>query len=114
MAPPTLIESRHPGFTSLPMSILFMPSDADRFEDDFEAMKEFVDDEGNHYSVIQFADDSGRVFRRRPSLDDTSIAEFVQHDLSAIGCMRNIAVATDFEVDEDTNTQRNLVELMSE
>lgn len=89
-----------------------MPSDAENFEADFDSFKEFVDDEGRHFYVIQFEDDSGRIFRKIPSEDGNSVAEFVIRDRFAKEGMRKIASATDFDVDEDMNTQQNLRDLM--
>ena len=89
-----------------------MPSDADSFEDDLESFKEFVDDEGRHFYIIQFEDGSGRIFRKQPSEDENSVAEFVVRDRYAKEGMRKIASATDFDVDEDANTQENLRNLM--
>jgi hypothetical protein len=89
-----------------------MPSDADRFEDDLERFKEFVDGEGRHFYTIQFEDGSGRIFRKQPSEDENSVAEFVVRDRYAKEGMRKIASATDFDVDEDANTQQNLRNLM--
>jgi predicted nuclease of restriction endonuclease-like (RecB) superfamily len=91
-----------------------MPSDAERFESDFRSFKEFVDDEGRHFYVIQFEDDSGRILRKRNSDDGDSMAEFVIRDGFAMEGMRKIASATDFEVDEESNTQQNLRNLMGE
>jgi hypothetical protein len=79
----------------------------------FDALKKFVDDDGRHFYVIQFENDSGRVFRKTQSDDDTSIAELVPHDESAMECMRMIASATDFDVEEAANTQQNLRRLMA-
>lgn len=89
-----------------------MPSDADRFEDNLDSFKEFVDDEGRHFYIIQFEDGSGRIFRQQQSEDEDSLAEFVVRDRYAKEGMRKIAAATDFEVDEDANTQQNLRTLM--
>lgn len=89
-----------------------MPSNADRFEDDLNSFKEFVDDEGRHFYIVQFEDGSGRVFRQQQSEDENSVGEFVIRDRYAKEGMRKIAAATDFEVDEDANTQQNLRNLM--
>ena len=89
-----------------------MPSDADRFESAVDGFKEFVDDDGRHFYVLQFEDDSGRILRKQPSEDDHSVAEFVIRDRFAKEGMRMIASATDFDVDEDANTQQNLSDLM--
>lgn len=89
-----------------------MPSDAETFEATFESFKEFVDDDGHHFYIIQFDDDSGRIFRKQPSEDERSTAEFTIRDRFAMEGMRRIASATDFEVDKDTNTQQNLRNLM--
>jgi len=40
-----------------------MPSDANDFVEKLDSFKEFSDDKGGHYLVIQFEDDSGRVFK---------------------------------------------------
>lgn len=89
-----------------------MPSDADTFEETVDCFKEFVDDEGQHFYVIQFEDDSGRILRKQPSDDGRSLAEFAIRDRFAKEGMRKIAEATDFEVDETSNTQQNLRKLM--
>ena len=89
-----------------------MPSDADDFEEIFDRLKEFVDDEGHHFYVIQFEDDSGRVFRKKQSEDGISIAEFDIRSRQARDVMRSIASATDFEFDDGKNTQQNLRNLM--
>lgn len=89
-----------------------MPSDADLFETDFESFKEFVDGDGRHFYVVQFEDDSGRIFKKKPSADEYSIAEFDLRDEYAKEAMRKIANETDFEYDADTNTQQNLRNLM--
>lgn len=89
-----------------------MPSDADRFEDNLDSFKQFADDEGRHFYIIQFEDGSGRIFRQQQSGDGDSLAEFVVRDRYAKEGMRKIAAATDFEVDEDANTQQNLRTLM--
>jgi hypothetical protein len=91
-----------------------MPSVASTFEADLKCFKEFVDDDGCLFYVIQFKDDSGRVFKKHPSEDSYSIAEFALRDRYAKEAMRRIASATDFEFDEDANTQQNLRNLMSE
>ncbi|WP_207592880.1 hypothetical protein [Halomontanus rarus] len=89
-----------------------MPSDADKFEDNLDSFKEFVDDEGRHFYVMQFEDDSGRIFRKKPSEDENSVAEFDIRRRFAKEGMRMIASATDFDIDEDANTQQNLRNLM--
>lgn len=94
------------------MPLWSMPSDADQFEADFDSMKEFVDQDGRHYFVIKFNDDSGRIFRKRPSEDGRSIAEFVVRDRFAKEGMRRIDSAIDFGYDEEANTQHNLRNLM--
>lgn len=91
-----------------------MPSDADTFEANLRSFKEFVDDDGRHFYVIQFEDDSGRVFRKQPSEESHSIAKFSLRNRYAAEAMRKIASATDFEFDEDANTQQNLRNLMEE
>lgn len=90
-----------------------MPSDAQNFVAKFDTLKEFVDDEGRHFYVIQFKDNSGRILRKKPSEDKESMAEFVIRDRFAMEGMRKIASATDFEVDKETNTRQNLRNLMS-
>jgi hypothetical protein len=89
-----------------------MPSDADNFEADLESFKEFVDDDGRHFYVIQFKDNSGRILRKQPSEDRRSVGEFTIRNGFAMEGMRKIALATDFEVDESANTQQNLSDLM--
>lgn len=91
-----------------------MPSDADVFEANFESFREFVDEDGCHFYVIQFDDGSGRIFKKQPSDDGRSTAEFVIREEFAMEGMRRIASATDFEVDEEANTQQNLRNLLQE
>lgn len=91
-----------------------MPSDADQFEADFDSLKEFVDDDGRHFFVIQFEDGSGRFFRKQPSEGHNSISEFTLRGNYAMEGMRKIASATAFKVDESANTQQNLRRLMSD
>lgn len=91
-----------------------MPSQADAFEHDLNQFKEFVDTDGRHYYIIQFEDGSGRVLRKHPSDDEKSISEFVIRNRFAKEAMRNIAEATDFDVEEDSNTQQNLRSLMDD
>lgn len=91
-----------------------MGSDANVFEDDVRSFKEFVDNDGRHFYIIQFEDDSGRVFRKQPSEDNHSIAEFSLRSQYAKEAMRKIASATDFEIDENANTQQNLRKLMKD
>lgn len=90
-----------------------MSSDAKDFEDTVDSLKEFVDEDGHHYYIIQFKDDSGRVFRKKRSEDETSIAEFVIRDQHGMEAMRQIASATDFEFDGERNTRQNLRNLMN-
>ncbi|MCU4799750.1 hypothetical protein OB920_05145 [Halobacteria archaeon HArc-gm2] len=90
-----------------------MGSQADAFENSFDALKEFVDNDGRHYYVIQFEDDSGRILRRQESDDDLSLAEFTFRDEPDTKSMRKLAAESDFEFDEETNTQQNLRNLMS-
>lgn len=75
-------------------------------------LKEYIDDDGQHYYVIQFEDDSGLVFQKEPSTDSKSVAEFVGRDESAMESMRMMSSATNFEVDERKNTQQNLREFL--
>jgi len=89
-----------------------MPSDAEAFEDELESFKESVDDDGRHFYVMKFTDDSGRIFRKRPSRDDRSIADVTIRDMYAREGMRKISDTTDFEFDETSNTQQNLRKLM--
>lgn len=89
-----------------------MPSHADEFEERLEAFKEFVDEDGRHFFVIQFEDDSGRILRKKPSTDEKSVAEFVIRDRFAADGMRMIASATEFDFNEERNTQQNLHKLM--
>ncbi|WP_136689098.1 hypothetical protein [Halorhabdus amylolytica] len=89
-----------------------MTSDADMFEGDLKSFKEFVDERGCHFYVIQFEDGSGRIFRKQPSEDSHSIAEFTLRDRYAREAMRRIASATEFEFNEESNTQQNLRNLM--
>jgi len=91
-----------------------MASEAQIFERSLESFKEFVDDEGHHFYVMQFSDDSGRIFKKQPSEDGYAMAEFTIRGGFAMEGMRNIASATDFEVDETANTQQNLRNLMRE
>lgn len=89
-----------------------MPSDADNFEEALDGFKEFVDNEGRHFYVIQFEDGSGRILRKKPSDDENAIAEFDIRNRFAKEGMRKIASATSFDVDEEANTQQNLRNLM--
>lgn len=88
-----------------------MGSRAQAFTDS-GTLKEYIDDEGRHYYVIQFEDDSGLVLQKEPREDEGSVAEFVLRDESAMESMRMIASATEFEVDGQKNTQQNLRELL--
>ncbi|CQH63571.1 uncharacterized protein HHUB_4123 (plasmid) [Halobacterium hubeiense] len=76
------------------------------------AVKEFVDDEGRHYYIVQFGDESGRILQKQQSDEDNSVAEYVPRDESAMESMRMIAASSDFEVREDRNTQQNLQNLL--
>lgn len=89
-----------------------MPSVADRFESDLKSFKEFVDENGRHYYVMQFDDDSGRVFMKQPSEDGNSTTDLDLRERGAREAMRNIASSTDFEFNEEANTQQNLRNLM--
>ena len=91
-----------------------MPSDANDFVEKLDSFKEFSDDKGGHYLVIQFEDDSGRVFKKQPSEDNRSIAELEICAGHTRNAMRRISEATDFEFNEDMNTQQNLRHLMKE
>jgi hypothetical protein len=91
-----------------------MPSDADAFEATLESFEEFVDDGGRHFYIVKFEDDSGRVFRKQPSANAHSLAEFVLRDRYTKAAMRSIGAATEFEFDDDTNTQQNLRNLFPE
>ena len=91
-----------------------MPSDANDFVEKLDSFKEFSDHQGGHYLVMQFEDDSGRVFRKRPSSDDRSIAELEISAGQTRNVMRRISESTDFEFNEDQNTQQNLRHLMKE
>ncbi len=101
-----------PGYKLGGDTFLGMPSDADSFEVNLDSFKEFVDDDGRHFYVIQFEDGSGRIFRKQPSEDGNSIAEFEIRNRYAKEGMAKIAAATDFDVNEDANTQQNLRNLM--
>lgn len=90
-----------------------MPSDANEFVGRLDSFKEFSDDKGGHYLVIKFEDDSGRVFKKQPSDDNRSIAELEISDRETRNVMRRISQATDFEFDENANTQQNLRQLMN-
>ncbi|WP_336331072.1 hypothetical protein [Haloarcula sp. CGMCC 1.2071] len=91
-----------------------MPSDADLFEANMASFKEFVDDDGHHFYVMKFEDDSGRVFKKQPSDDSRSMAEFKLRDQYTKDAMRKIASSTDFEFDESANTQQNLRNLLTD
>lgn len=91
-----------------------MPSDADEFAEKLDSFKEFSDDKGGHYFIMQFEDDSGRVFRKKSSDDTRSVAELEISRGHARDAMRRISEATDFEFDESANTQQNLRHLMKE
>ncbi len=91
-----------------------MPSDANDFIEKLDSFKEFSDDKGGHYLVIQFEDNSGRVFKKQPSDDNRSIAELEICTGQTRNAMRRISEATDFEFDESSNTQQNLRHLMKE
>jgi len=91
-----------------------MPSAADKFMTDLKSFKEFLGEHGRHYYVMQFDDDSGRVFMKQPSEDGNSTADLPLRERGAREAMRNIASSTDFEFDEEANTQQNLRNLMEE
>lgn len=91
-----------------------MGSQAGAFEESFDSMKEFVDDQGRHYFVIQFEDDSGRIMRKKETDGDLSLSEFTVREQSDMDSMRELASGSNFEVDEGTNTQQNLRNLMSD
>lgn len=91
-----------------------MSSNGNGFVGKLDCFKEFSDDQGGHYLVMQFEDDSGRVFRKRPSDDNRSIAELEICAGQTRNGMRRISEATDFEFNKDKNTQQNLRHLMKE
>lgn len=91
-----------------------MPSDANDFVEMRDSFKEFSNEKGGHYHVIQFEDDSGRVFRKRPSDDDRSIAALEICAGQTRDAMRRVSEATSFEFHEEMNTQQNLRHLMRE
>ncbi|WP_200531814.1 hypothetical protein [Halorubrum sp. LN27] len=91
-----------------------MSSDANDFIEKLSSFKEFSDDKGGHYFVIQFEDDSGRVFKKQASDGNHSIAELEICEGHTRDAMRRISEATDFEFSEDSNTQQNLRHLMNE
>ena len=91
-----------------------MGSDADEFKETLRSFKEFNDGNGGHYLIMQFEDDSGLVFGKQPSDCDPAIAELSPVYRGLMDSMRSIAEGTDFEVNEDRNTQQNLRRLMQE
>jgi hypothetical protein len=91
-----------------------MASEAQKFEERLDGLKEFVDDEGRQYVVMKFTDDSGRVFQKTPTDDGVALAEFTIQSQGAKQAMENISSATDFEFNPEANTQQNLRNLMSE
>lgn len=91
-----------------------MGSDAEEFKETLSSFKEFNDGNGGHYLIMQFDDDSGLVFEKQSIDDDPAIAELSPLYRGLMGSMRSIAEGTDFEVNEDRNTQQNLRRLMQE
>jgi hypothetical protein len=89
-----------------------MASDAEDFKEKLSSFKEFNDAEGGHYLIIQFEDDSGLVFEKQPTDNDQAIAEISPLYRGLMDAMRSIEEGTDFEVNEDRNTQQNLRSLM--
>jgi hypothetical protein len=91
-----------------------MGSDAEAFKENLTSFKEFSDGNGGHYLMMQFEDDSGLVFEKQSSGKGLAIAEFSPINRGVMDSMRSIAEGTDFEVNEDRNTQQNLRGLMKE
>ena len=91
-----------------------MGSNAEEFEETLSSFKEFSDGNGGHYLMMQFEDDSGLVFEKQSSNGGPAIAELSPIYRGLMDSMRNIAEGTDFEVNEDRNTQQNLRRLMQE
>lgn len=91
-----------------------MGSDAEEFKEKLTSFKEFRDGTGGHYLMMQFKDDSGLVFEKRASDGDIAIAELSPVNRGLMDSMRTIAEGTDFEVNENRNTQQNLRRLMQE
>ena len=91
-----------------------MGSDAENFKEKLNSFKEFSDGNGGHYLMMQFEDDSGLVFEKQSSDGDLAIAELSTVYRGLMDSMRSIAEGTDFEVNEDRNTQQNLRRLMQE
>ncbi|UWG49579.1 hypothetical protein AArcCO_0251 [Halalkaliarchaeum sp. AArc-CO] len=63
---------------------------------------------------MQFNDDSGLVFEKQSSNGNLAITELSPLYRGLMDSMRSIAEGTDFEVNEDRNTQQNLRRLMQE
>jgi len=91
-----------------------MGSNAEEFKENLDAFKEFSDGTGGHYLIMQFEDDSGLVFEKQSSDDDPAIAELSPVYRGLMDSMRRIAEGTDFDVNENRNTQQNLRSLMQE
>lgn len=87
-----------------------MTSAAQEFKED-GLIKEFVDNDGRHYYVIQFGDDSGLVFRKVRSEDDRSVSDFVLRDEPVKQSIRNIAAANGLDISQG-NTQHMLRSLL--
>lgn len=75
-------------------------------------MKEFVDDEGRHFYVIQFANDSGLVFRKTKNDSGSAVAEFTLRDESVTASIQTIASANGITISEG-NTQHKLRQLLA-
>lgn len=91
-----------------------MGSDAEEFKQKLSSFKEFSDDNGGHYLIMQFEDDSGLAFEKQSSDGDFAIAELSPLCRGLMDSMRSIARGTDFEVKENRNTRQNLRGLMQE
>ncbi|WP_049910869.1 hypothetical protein [Halorubrum coriense] len=91
-----------------------MGSDADRFKEKLSGFKELSDGNGGHYLIMQFEDDSGVVFEKQSSDGGPTVAELSPVSYGLMDSMRSIAEGTDFEVNENRNTQQNLRKLMQE
>jgi len=89
-----------------------MGSDAEEFRETLSMFTEFNDSNGGHYLIMQFEDDSGLVFEKQSSDGGPAIAELSPVYRGLMDSMRSIAEGTDFEINEDRNTQQNLPRLM--
>lgn len=91
-----------------------MGSHAEEFKEKLRSFKEFSDGNGGHYLIMQFEDDSGLVFEKQSSDGGPAIVELSSVNRGLMDSMRSIAEGTDFEINEDRNTQQNLRRLMQE